>query len=157
MKGLSLDNDKRKETMDSYLLHTANSNIIQSPVTFEPTEQALNGTASVIESLPFLSLNKQGFLMTLIDFNDWLRPVLPPYKPSQFVATIASIADNILRMEFTMCNSCLTKNTTSDSDVMERSTTNIGSYGKLILGICYKVNFITEVKLLLARCIKLDG
>ena len=52
MQGLGLNNDERKETMNGYFILTADSNIIQSPVTFEPTEKALNRASPVIESLP---------------------------------------------------------------------------------------------------------
>ncbi len=65
MQGLCLDNNEREETMNGYFILTADGNIIQSPVTFEPAEKALNGTTSVIESLPFLSLSKQRFLVDL--------------------------------------------------------------------------------------------
>ena len=52
MQSLSLDSNKRKEAMNSYFLNTANSNIIQSPITFESTEKTLNRTTPIIESLP---------------------------------------------------------------------------------------------------------
>ena len=65
MQSLCLDNNEREKTMNGYFILTADGNIIQPPVTFEPAEKALNGTTSVIESLPFLSLNKQRFLVDL--------------------------------------------------------------------------------------------
>ena len=55
MQGLGLDNNERKETMNGYFLNTANSNIIQSPITFESTEKTLNGGSPIIEGFPFLS------------------------------------------------------------------------------------------------------
>ena len=65
MQCLCLNNNEREKTMNGYFILTADGNIIQSPVTFEPAEKALNGTTSVIESLPFLSLSKQRFLVDL--------------------------------------------------------------------------------------------
>ena len=48
MQGLCLDNDKRKETMNSYFSNTANSDIIQSPVAFESTEKAFNRASPIL-------------------------------------------------------------------------------------------------------------
>ena len=59
MQGLGLDNDKRKETMNSYFSNTANSDIIQSPVAFESTEKAFNRASPIIEGFPFLGFNEQ--------------------------------------------------------------------------------------------------
>ena len=58
MQSLCLDNNKRKEAMNGYFLNTADSNIIQSPVTFESTKKALNRGAPVIEDFPFLSFGE---------------------------------------------------------------------------------------------------
>ena len=76
MQGVCLNNDERKEAMNGYLTLTADSDVVETPVSFESTEKTFNGTAPVIESLPFLSLNKQRFLVSLVDFNDWLGRAL---------------------------------------------------------------------------------
>ena len=70
MQGLCLDNNERKETMNGYFLDTANSNIIQSPVTFESAEKALNRASPVINCLPFLCPGEQSLLMSWVYLNN---------------------------------------------------------------------------------------
>ncbi len=42
MQGLCLENNERRETMNSYFLNMVNNTIIQSPITFKPPENTLN-------------------------------------------------------------------------------------------------------------------
>jgi len=53
MQGLCLENNKGKEAVNGYFANTTDSNIIQTPVTFEPAEKAFNGSSSIINSFPF--------------------------------------------------------------------------------------------------------
>jgi len=140
--------------MDSYFVPTANSNIIQTPVTFEPTKQALNRTTPVIDSFPLGSLNKQGFLVGFVDFNDWLCSVLAYNKLSQFLAAVASITNNVLWAKLTIGKPSLTEDTASHTSVVDRGSGNIGSYGYLVLGICQQMKLVSIIELLLTRCIK---
>ena len=96
--------------MNRNFLNTANSNVIQSPITFEPTEKTLNRASSIIDSLPFLCLIKQRFLMTWIYLNNWLCSVLAINKVPQLTATIASVTNNIFRMELAIGESRLAEN-----------------------------------------------
>ena len=71
MQGLGLDNNERKKTMNSNFTLTANSDIIQSPVAFEPTEDTLNGASPIIKSFPLvcLRINEDCFPMSRICLN----------------------------------------------------------------------------------------
>ena len=155
MQGLCLDNNERKETMNSYFLDTADSNVIQSPISFESTKETLNRASSAIDSFPFIGFGEQGFLMCRVYFDDRLCPVLALNKLSQLITAIASITNNILRMKFAIGESCLTENTTGNTSIMGRTSANIGSYRKLILSICQKMKLITKVEFLFSRCIEL--
>lgn len=64
MQGLSLNDDERKKTVNGYFANVANSDAIQSPVSFEPGKETLNGGSPVVEGLPFLSFGGQGFNLT---------------------------------------------------------------------------------------------
>jgi len=118
--------------MNSNFLNTANGDIIQSPITFKPTEKALNRGSSIIESLPFLSFGEQSFFMSFIYLNNWLRSILAFNKVSQLVATIASIGNYILRMKFAVGDSCFTKNPTSYSAIMGRTSANCLNQGRVV-------------------------
>ena len=157
MQSLCLNNNKREKTMNRDLIFTADSDIIQSPVAFQSAKKSLNRCSSIIDSLPFLSFRKQRFLVGWIYLNDWLGFVLAFDEKPQFSAGIASIANNILRTEFTISKPSLTQNTTSNSAIVGRTSRNISSYGKLVLGICQKVKLIAIVEFIFARCINLNS
>jgi hypothetical protein len=97
MQSLGLNNNKRKKTMNSYFSNTANGNIVQSPISFEPTKNTLNGGYAIIQILPFFCFNKQRFFMSLVHFNDRLCSILSFNEFSQFRIAIASISNDILR------------------------------------------------------------
>ncbi len=144
MQSLCLDDYEREKTMNRDFVFTANSDIIQSSIAFQSSKNSLNRCPSIIESLP-------------IDLNDWYCSILSLGKPPQFTTTISCISNNIFRTEFAIGKSSLAQNTTGNSHITGRASCNIGSYGKLILGICQKVKLIAVVEFLLARCIKLSS
>jgi len=97
--------------MNSHLLDTADSNVIQPSVALEPSVQTLNTCASIVKGFPILSVNKKSFLMSLIDFDNRLCPILTPDKMSHLIAAISRIGNNVIRMELAIGEPCLTENT----------------------------------------------
>jgi hypothetical protein len=76
---------------------------------------------------------------------------------SQFITTIASISNNIGMTEITLRKPSLTQNTTSNSTIVGRISGNISSYGKLVLSICQRVELISIVEFIFARCINFSS
>lgn len=94
MQGLSLNNDKRQKTMNSHFLDAADSNIIQSSVTLEPSVHTLNSRSPVIKGFPLLSLKKHSLLVSTINLDNRLSPILAFNKPSEFITTVSCIGNN---------------------------------------------------------------
>lgn len=120
MQSLSLNNNKRQKTMNSYFTKTANINIIQPPVAFEPSENAFNRSASIVDSLPFLRLREQVFLMRGIHFDNRLSPVLLFNELPKLFTTISGIGNDILWTKAYVSVSCVAENTTGDTAVVNR-------------------------------------
>ena len=68
--------------------------------------------------------------MCRIYFDNRFGPILLLDDLPQLLAAIASITDNILRVESTTGVSRLTKDASSNTDIAQTSTRDIGSYSE---------------------------
>jgi hypothetical protein len=103
MQNLSLSHNKLDKTMNSYLTDTANSYIVQSPITFEHCKKAFSTYALAVDCSPFICLREQCLLLCPIDFNYRLRSVLPPNHHSQFFTAVIRITDDVIGMKSGIC------------------------------------------------------
>jgi hypothetical protein len=156
MQSLGLNNNKRKEAMDSYFAKTANINVIQPPITFEPSEDSLNRGSSAVYPLPFISLSEQVFLMSGIHFDNRLCSILLLDKLSELLATIPSIGNDILWAKPYVSVSCIAEDTAGNTTIVNRSVGNIRGYGKFIVRVCQKVKLVTVVELLFTGGVQLS-
>ena len=97
MQGLCLDNNKREETMNGYFTNTANGDIVQSPVSLEPTKKTLNRASPTIESLPFPSFGEQSLFVGWIYFNNWLGMILVGYHLYRLCNSLCSSGVSTLK------------------------------------------------------------
>lgn len=139
--------------MNSYFANTANGDVIQSPVSFKPSEKTLNTASPIIDGLPFLSFREQRLGVCPIDLNNWFGSILASNKLPQVLAAVASITYHVLWAKLTVGESSLTKNTAGYSDIGKACSRDIGNYREFMLGICQKVELITEVVFYSPGCV----
>lgn len=130
MQGLCLDNNKRQEAMNGYFAKPADGDIIQTPVSLQPTENTLNRASSAVDCSPFLGLREQCLFVSRIHFDNWLSPILMFDNKPQFLTAVASITNDVVRIESTTGISRLGENTGGNTDIAQTSTRDIGNYSE---------------------------
>ena len=130
MQSLSLDNNEPEEAMNSHFTNAENSHVVQSPISLKSPKKAFNTASPVVDSFPFLGFREQSLLVGGIYLDDWLCPVLVFDNKSQFLTAIASVTNDIVRVESAIGESRLAENTGGNTDIAQTSTRDIGSYSE---------------------------
>ena len=116
--------------MNGYFANTANSDVVQPPISFESPKETLNTASPVVDSFPFLGFREQSLLVGGIYLDDWLCPVLVFNDKPQFLTAVASITNNVVWIKPAIGESRLAENTGGNTDIAQTSTRDIGSYSE---------------------------
>ena len=123
----------------------------------QPSVQPFDGCPAPVDRSPFGGLlqPRSGPLVRRIRVDYWVSPILPLDDPSQVVTGIASVADDVLRVESPIGIARLGQQRRCLIHVMEVASGDVHDQGQFVGRVGQDVNLIAPYELLVAIGVRL--